>query len=111
MSESPAGGVTVPQWTIGDRMRKARENAGLKQADLAAEIGIGRTSAVNYESGHSVPSRPVLLAWALRTRVPLEWLCGDDGPRARRGVTVKHMTMRCSWTSGHSWPRAHLAAA
>jgi transcriptional regulator with XRE-family HTH domain len=57
--------ASVPQWTLGDRMRKAREHAGLKQAELAEEIGIGRSSVVNYESGRAVPSRPVMLAWSL----------------------------------------------
>jgi transcriptional regulator with XRE-family HTH domain len=70
-------GEAVPEWTTSDRLRKAREHAGLQQAELATAIGVGRTSVVRYEAGQSVPSRPVLLAWAMRTGVSLEWLAGE----------------------------------
>jgi transcriptional regulator with XRE-family HTH domain len=83
-----APGMVVPEWTIGDCMRKAREHAGLSQAELAHEISIGRTSVVRYETGLSTPSRPALLAWSFRTQVPYEWMCHGDtlpcGPDKRR---------------------------
>ena len=69
--------ATVPTWTLGDRLRKAREHAGLKQTEMAADIGIGRSSIINYESDRAVPPRPVLVAWALRCAVPYEWLTGE----------------------------------
>jgi transcriptional regulator with XRE-family HTH domain len=72
----PAAGI--PAWTVGDRLRKAREHAGLKQSDLANEIGISRASAVNYESGRYEPHRPVILAWSDVCAVPFEWLCHGD---------------------------------
>lgn len=80
MTQQPMPGA-VPQWTISDRLRKAREYAGLDQAQFADEVGISRRSVTNYEKGHSQPSRPVLLAWSLRTGVAMEWLAngGDDG--------------------------------
>jgi len=70
----------VPQWTLGDRLRKAREAAGLKQAELARKIGISRASIVNYEAGRYVPSRPVLLSWALCCGVDWAWLTGGGQP-------------------------------
>ncbi len=72
----------IPQWTLGDRLRKARESAGLKQAELAGKIGISRASIVNYEAGRYVPSRPVLLSWALCCGVDWAWLTagGQPGP-------------------------------
>src|SRR5258706_7656139 len=70
----------VPQWTLGDRLRKARESAGLKQAELARKIGISRASIVNYEAGRYLPSRPVLLSWALCCGVDLGWLTGGGQP-------------------------------
>jgi transcriptional regulator with XRE-family HTH domain len=79
---SPA---TVPQWTLGDRLRKAREHAGLKQTEMAEEIGIGRSSIINYESDKAKPPRPVLVAWALRCAVPYEWLAGEPVFRRRGG--------------------------
>lgn len=83
-SLSPAG--TIPEWTLGDRLRKAREHAGLNQMQMAKEIGIHRASVVNYEIGRTKPSRPVILSWALRCGVPFEWLSnghvspGQGGP-------------------------------
>lgn len=70
----------VPVWTLADRLRKAREMTGLGQAEWAAEVGISRRSVTNYESGTSVPRRPVLLAWAMRSGVRLDWLTDADGP-------------------------------
>jgi transcriptional regulator with XRE-family HTH domain len=79
MSEpEQASGATVPEWTIGDRMRKAREHAGLSQSQLARTASIGRTSIVRYETGLSRPSRVTLAAWALRTGVSFEWMCHGD---------------------------------
>jgi len=70
---------TIPQWTLGDRLRKAREAAGLTQTELAKVMGISRRSISTYESDESAPRRPTLLAWAMATGVPLSWLAGDDG--------------------------------
>lgn len=79
-------GSLVPEFTLGDRLRKAREIAGLSQAELAAEIGISRNSVVNYESQTKRIPRPSLVSWALRTHVDLGWLSGEQTspPPAKR---------------------------
>lgn len=71
----------TPQWTLGDRLRKAREIAGLSQGEMADAIGIARNSVGRYESGAYDPSRPVLIAWAFRTGVSLNWIMDvpDEG--------------------------------
>jgi transcriptional regulator with XRE-family HTH domain len=71
------GSDFVPEWTLGDRLRKARVHAGLDQAVLATDIGISRNTVRNYEAEHVKPRRPVLLAWAMRTGVSLAWLMGE----------------------------------
>lgn len=71
-------GSFVPEFTLGDRLRKAREVADLDQAQLAAELGISRNSVVNYEADRTRIKRPVLVSWALRTGVDLAWLAGSD---------------------------------
>jgi len=80
--------VRVPAWTREDRLRKAREEAGLTQKELADEIGVSKRSVINYEGGATV-KRPVLLAWAFRCAVPLLWLTdgieGEPGPGVRIG--------------------------
>ncbi|SRR6266568_2174218 len=68
--------TAIPEWTPGDRLRKAREHARLSQAELAARTGISLSSVSRYETGTTRPSRPVVLAWSLCTGVELEWLLG-----------------------------------
>jgi transcriptional regulator with XRE-family HTH domain len=80
MTEAPQA-FAIPQWTVGDRMKKAREHAGLKQADMAERTGIGRSTMPTYETGKVIPPKKVLIAWAMATGVPFEWLAhGDTAP-------------------------------
>lgn len=73
---------TVPAWTLPDRLRKARESAGLNQAALAEVTGMSRRSISAYETGDGAPRRPQLIAWAMATGVPLTWLeTGAESPR------------------------------
>ncbi len=75
--------VRIPEWTLGDRLRKARESAGLEQTELASDIGISRRTVQNYERAKVRTRRPVLLAWAVRCGVPVEWLVnGTTAPPA-----------------------------
>lgn len=68
----------VPTWSLGDRLRKAREHAGLTQEDMGAELDVSRRSIGAYESGTTPLKRPQLIAWALRTGVDLAWLAGES---------------------------------
>jgi transcriptional regulator with XRE-family HTH domain len=70
----PSARGDIPQFTLADRLLKARKHAGLEQKELAEAIGIARTSVVRYEQGESTPRRPVLIAWALATGVDSEWI-------------------------------------
>src|SRR6266705_6716894 len=103
---------TVPEWTLGWRMQRALAHAGMSVEQMAGELGVSRSTISRWLNDRgAAPRAAYLKLWALRTGVPYGWLRGDDGPRAVRGVTVRGSTMRCSWTSGHFRPRAHLAAA
>jgi len=73
MTTQPVGS-RVPQWTLADRLRKARQAAPLHQQELADKIGISRHSVSSYENGDSDPARPVLVCWALATKVSPRWL-------------------------------------
>jgi transcriptional regulator with XRE-family HTH domain len=66
--------AVIPQFTVGDRLRKARELTGLDQGAFAEEIGVSRGTVSNYESGATRPKKVVLLAWSMRTAVPRLWL-------------------------------------
>lgn len=66
---------TVPAWTEGDRLRKARETTGLDQERFAAQLGVSRGTVSNYERNATTRRRPIVLrAWSLATGVSLEWL-------------------------------------
>ena len=72
---------TIPEFTIHDRLRKAREITGLDQGPFAEEIGVSRGTVSNYESGAVTRlGKLQLRAWALRTGVPLEWLQTGENP-------------------------------
>ena len=65
----------IPEFTIGDRLRKARELTGLDQGPFADEIGVSRGTVSNYEAGKTTAiKRLYLRTWAMRTGVPVEWL-------------------------------------
>ena len=73
----------TPQFTIHDRLRKAREVADLEQAELAARIEVDRGTISNYETGKVTRLKaPVLKRWALACEVDVDWLIDgiEDGP-------------------------------
>lgn len=69
----------VPEWTFGDRLRKAREFARLDQATVAKTLGVSAGSVSNWEKGRGLPrGGEVKLAqkWSEQTGVPVPWLLG-----------------------------------
>jgi DNA-binding XRE family transcriptional regulator len=99
----------VPEFTLGDRLRRSREAVGLTQVELADAIGISQRSVSNYEADVTVPNLLTLRAWASATQVNLPWLAHGrpDSPpptgvtwatgrrRATRPVTIGYTEMPC----------------
>lgn len=82
--------LIVPTWTVGERMKKARETAGYSPAQMAELLGVGVRSLHRWESGKA-PKRMTMTAWAYHTSVPLEWLeTGqvDELPTGRYGAML-----------------------
>ena len=77
--------MTIPIWTLQDRIRKAREYAGFKQATLAEKIPVARNTVGRWENGTFLPSNVDLHRIAEVTQVSAEWLIyGDDAtPQGR----------------------------
>lgn len=76
-----AGGV-IPDWTLGWRLQRALDHAGIKVGDMADEIGVvrGTVSLWLHDKG---PVREIYLKhWALRCGVNAQWLI-----TGRRGET------------------------
>lgn len=73
-----SGGV-IPHFTVADRLRKAREAAGLDQTGLARRMGVSRGTISNTERGVVSVRRPMVGAWSLATGVPVSWIeTGED---------------------------------
>lgn len=73
MTISPVG--VVPEWTRGDRLRKAREITGMTTRQFAEHIGVSQKTVTDAENEKRPTMRKILLnAWALGTGVPAEWL-------------------------------------
>lgn len=81
---------TVPQWTIADRLRKARESAGFGQVEFANATSMARATISAAERGHRVPSRANMRLWALATGVPFEWILTGETPNGEPGAPVTH---------------------
>lgn len=75
----------VPEFTLGDRLRKARELTGYDRQQFAAVIGVHRESVAKYETGRQTPRQPVLAAWSLATGVDLTWLRNGQTPGPESG--------------------------
>lgn len=89
-------------WTIGDRLRKARETAGLEQQELADIIGISRNTVSNYEKGRTQPRMLELREWSAATAVDLHWLVADWVKRPRQDSNLRpadYIAERYAWAA------------
>ena len=64
----------VPEFTFGDRLRKAREHAGVSTDEMAAVLEVSVRTIGNYENERTPVKGPVIKEWAMRCGVPYEWL-------------------------------------
>jgi len=67
-------GSVIPQWTRGDRLRKARSLTGQTTREFAETLGVSQATITNAENDHRAVRRITLRAWAMATGVPVEWL-------------------------------------
>jgi transcriptional regulator with XRE-family HTH domain len=85
---------SIPELTLGWRLRMALEASGVSRDEIAHEVGVDPKTVSRWT--HDVgapPKRAYILQWALKTGVPQTWLehgvLPDDGDtppgqRARR---------------------------
>jgi transcriptional regulator with XRE-family HTH domain len=64
----------IPEWTLGDRLAKARRRARLTQDEMAAACLVSRQTVNTWENDGHVPARRKIVAWALRTGVDPVWI-------------------------------------
>ena len=103
MSEQSSTSYSIPQWTVADRLRKARTVAGLSQEELAERIGCADTTVSNYETGATTNVRRIVMRqWALATGVPEAWLRDGTEPTTSPdgdGITT-HVTSERPFVNG-----------
>lgn len=69
----------VPDWTLGWKLKRALDFAGVSAQDMAAELGVHVATVSRWMNDRETPRRAYVMAWALRTGVPVSWFDGDDG--------------------------------
>jgi len=99
--DEAAAAVGVPEWTIGDRIRKARRVADMSQQELADAIGVAVARLGNWEAGYNKPGDVVAVARAISrvTGVRADWIAGlyPDVP-ALRSASGGSLTRRDTLT-------------
>lgn len=80
---------------IGRRLKTARRDAGLTQADLAAALDVSQPTVNRWEASESEPARVQIEALARALKVTPEWLAFGRGGRAtdargRQGETTMY---------------------
>lgn len=68
--------------TIGQRLKELRNTvSGLRQEDIAKEIGVTKQAVNSYENGRRIPDLPILLEFAKRYDCSMDYLFGlSDKP-------------------------------
>lgn len=76
---------------VGERLRERREEMELKQSDVAAEVGLRRTSITNIEAGKQKPPLHVLYGLCLALDIELSQLLPTNMEvLAQTAVTVNY---------------------
>jgi len=78
------------QWTMGDRIRKAREVRGWKQADLAVQLRVSRTTIVTWERDQHRPRRREIDDMAMVFGLSAAWLEHGTEPPDGDTASVTH---------------------
>lgn len=88
----------TPEWTLGDRMAKARKVAGISAQQMADRMRITRQTISNYEHDRVTVPFAVVLIYASETGVDLDWLAErTDHPFGRRKIAAGRRTSASGW--------------
>jgi transcriptional regulator with XRE-family HTH domain len=73
---------TIPVWTLGWRLKRALDHAGVSAQEMADELGVSRGTVSRYMNDREPIRRGYLKLWALRTGVSHDWLVsGESTPQ------------------------------
>lgn len=72
--------ATIPEWSLPERLGKARQTAGLSPIEMASRLGVTDRTVRNWESGATRVTKAQVIAYATVTKVPVAWIEGHyDG--------------------------------
>lgn len=75
----------MPEWTLADRLRKARHSTGMGQREFAVALEVSAPTYSQWEAGNTKPRDVVAIAKRIEliTRIPAAWLLGviESEPR------------------------------
>ena len=66
--------AVVPEFTVADRLAKARRVSGMSQAEFAAALGLVLKTYQRYERGEKDTPRAILIGAAFTAGVSTSWL-------------------------------------
>lgn len=100
----------VPEWTLGDRLRRSLRHADISVADMATDLDVSLATMSRWLNDHGPVKRSILRLWAMTTGVSLEWLeTGKVAPDTRRYLRVVNSvltTNRCVIPASCDMPAA-----
>ena len=89
--------------TLSQRLRLLRVASGMKQEDVAVQLGIGRSAYTYYELSRSKPDYDTLIQLAKMFHVSVDYLVGfsnfPDGSHREAGVGI-HLSPACAGAAG-----------
>jgi len=90
---------------ISKRIKKARIDKGITQAEAASLLGVSLPSISRYEQGHREPDVQLLHKMSNLYGVPLTYLIGldDDGQEVSCGAELTGMVPLISWVQAGNW--------
>ncbi len=77
-----------PIWTLGNRLWRAREEAGLDQDTMAKRLGVSRALVSKWERDKSEPTLRQVRQWSEETGVSFGWLADYPGEVQHRSGVV-----------------------
>ena len=78
----------------GERIRGLRKQAGLKQSELAAQLGVSTSAVGMYENNRRVPPRPVLLRLCSIFHVTADYLLAEEEVSADLEQELEALTQK-----------------
>ena len=95
MTEQPDG--EIPEWTLGWRLARALAYGGVSVEEMAAELGVSRSTVSRWMNDRGAPPRiGYVKLWCQRTGVSLEWVLARTPVTAGAGFTFRPTSMTCA---------------